>query len=61
LKKVIKGTHRRVSRERLGAYLDLFAFRWNHRAFLGTGLRKVVRGFVDVDPHPKDVLRGEAA
>lgn len=61
LKKVVKGTHRGVSRERLAAYLDLFAYRFDHRGFLEKGLRKALRGFVRVGPHPEETLRRDAA
>lgn len=38
LKRVIEGTHAKVSDQALQAYLDLFCFRFNHRAFLADGL-----------------------
>lgn len=40
LKRVIDGTHGRVSDRALQAYLDLFAFRFNHRAVLGEGFER---------------------
>jgi transposase-like protein len=40
LKRVIGGTHAKVSDRVLQAYLDLFAYRFDHRGFLGRGVER---------------------
>jgi hypothetical protein len=55
LRRVMEGAHAHVSGERMQAFLDVFSFRFNHREDLLGGVRRVLRGLVDVGP----VLYGE--
>jgi transposase-like protein len=57
LERVIDGTHAKVSDRALQAYLDLFSYRFNHRAFLEDGLENGVDLLASTGPTPRDELR----
>lgn len=50
LRRVMEGTHAKVSNRALQAYLDVFAFRFNHRGFLGDGVEEGVASLVSSKP-----------
>lgn len=57
LKRVIDGTHAKVSDRALQAYLDLFSYRFNHRAFLEDGFEKGVEFLASTGPVRREDLR----
>lgn len=60
LKRVLSGVHTKASRAQLQDYLDLFAYRFNHRVQLGDGLEKVLVGFARVGRVTRRQLKGGA-
>jgi transposase-like protein len=58
LKRVIEGVHTKASRAQLQDYLDLFAYRFNHRAQLAEGLAKALEGLVRVGRRTREQLKG---
>lgn len=50
LRRVMEGVHTHVSGEKMQAFLDVFSFRFNHREDLLGGVKRVLRGLVDVGP-----------
>jgi hypothetical protein len=58
LKHVLGGVHTKASRAQLQGYLDLFAYRFNSRAWLAEGLDRALRGLVRVGAVPRRGLRG---
>lgn len=62
LKRVIRGVHTKASRGQLQDYLDLFAYRFNHRADLQGGLDRALGGLVSSKPVTREGLKaGESA
>lgn len=57
LKRVIDGTHAKVSDRALQAYLDLFSYRFNHRAFLEDGFEKGVEFLASTGPVRREEIR----
>lgn len=58
LKRVIRGVHTKASRAQLQDYLDLFAFRFNHREDLQAGVEEGVVGLVSSKPVTREALKG---
>lgn len=58
LKRVLSGVHTKASRAQLQDYLDLYAYRFNHRAQLADGLDKGLRGFAQTGRVTRDQLKG---
>lgn len=62
LKRVMRGVHTKASKGQLQDYLDLFAYRFNHRTRLGDGLDAGLEGLVCTGPATRDELKaGELA
>ena len=61
LKRVLGGVHTKASRAQLQDYLDLFSYRFNHRADLAEGLGKALRGLVQAGRVTREQLKGGAA
>jgi len=61
LKRVLSGVHTKASRAQLQDYLDLFSYRFNHRAQLAEGLGKALRGLVQAGRVTREQLKGGAA
>lgn len=60
LKRVLSGVHTKASRAQLQDYLDLFSYRFNHRANLAEGLEKALEGLVHAGRVTRDQLKGGA-
>lgn len=58
LKRVLRGVHTKASRAQLQGYLDVFSYRFNHRADLAEGLERVLAGFAQAGPVTRDQLKG---
>ncbi|PSG97934.1 hypothetical protein BRD56_02800, partial [Thermoplasmatales archaeon SW_10_69_26] len=58
LKRVLNGTHAKVSDWALQAYLDVFCFRFNRRAFLGQAVEEGLDRLVSSRPVRWRDLRG---
>lgn len=58
LKRVLNGTHAKVSDRALQAYLDVFCFRFNRRAFLGQAVEEGLDRLVSSRPVRWRDLRG---
>jgi len=61
LKRVVSGVHTKASRAQLQGYLDLFSYRFNHRAKLIEGVQKTLRGLVQAGRVTRERLEGGAA
>jgi transposase-like protein/Zn ribbon nucleic-acid-binding protein len=61
LKRVLSGVHTKASRAQLQGYLDLFSYRFNHRAKLIEGVQKALRGLVQAGRVTREQLKGGAA
>lgn len=57
LKRVIDGTHAKVSDRAFQDYLDLFCFRFDHRAFLGDGFEKGLSWLASTRPVRREEIR----
>jgi transposase-like protein len=57
LKRVLNGTHAKVSDRALQAYLDVFCFRFNRRGFLGQAVEEGIGALVSSRPVLRDDLR----
>jgi transposase-like protein len=60
LKRVLSGVHTKASRAQWQDYLDLFSYRFNHRADLAEGLRKALGGLVQAGRVMREQLKGGA-
>lgn len=58
LKRVLSGVHTKASRAQLQDYLDLFSYRFNHRAQLAEGLEKVLGALVQAGRVTRRQLKG---
>lgn len=61
LKRVLRGVHTKASRGQLQGYLDLFAYRFNHRADLAGGFERGLCGLVSSKPVVREGLEAGLA